>query len=376
VRITFVLPAFDLSGGVRVVATHAEGLRRRGHAVTVVSPGPRPPARTGLLKSFLGKAPQLSASHGASHLDGLAVERRVLEGWRPVQDGDLDDADVVVATWWETAEWVHALNERKGAKVYFIQHHEVFPYLPVARCHATYRLPMHKVVVASWLRDTMHRLYGDRQVDLVPNAVDATRFHATARRKQPSPTVGFLYSTTPFKGVGVLLSALRAVRARMPGVRLLAFGAEPPSPHLPLPPGTEFALRPAQREIRELYARCDAWLTASTSEGFNLPALEAMACRTPVIATRTGWPAEAIVSWRNGVLVDVGDAQAMARAALRLLALGDDEWLQLSENALRTASCLSWDHSVQKFERALQRACERAERGEIAGRSGLCASPS
>jgi hypothetical protein len=31
--------------------------------------------------------------------------------------------------------------------------------------------------------------------------------------------------------------------------------------------------------------KCDAWMTCSRSEGFNLPALEAMACRTPVVLT-------------------------------------------------------------------------------------------
>src|SRR5208282_5263036 len=48
-------------------------------------------------------------------------------------------------------------------------------------------------------------------------------------------------------------------------------------------------------------------LTASRSEGFNLPAMEAMACRTPVVSTRTGWPAEAVKTGINGVLVDVED---------------------------------------------------------------------
>ncbi|MFG0252005.1 MAG: hypothetical protein ACF8NJ_03935, partial [Phycisphaerales bacterium JB038] len=37
-RITFLLPAIDLSGGVKVVATYARMLSERGHEVTVVSP--------------------------------------------------------------------------------------------------------------------------------------------------------------------------------------------------------------------------------------------------------------------------------------------------------------------------------------------------
>ena len=33
--------------------------------------------------------------------------------------------------------------------------------------------------------------------------------------------------------------------------------------------------------MKELYGGCDAWLFATRNEGFGLPILEAMACRTP-----------------------------------------------------------------------------------------------
>ena len=368
-RITFVLPGSDLSGGVRVVAVYANALTRRGHAVSVVSPGAHALTTAQLLRSFFFQAKRDAKSHRPdSHLDGLPIEHRVLERWRPVSDEDVSDADVVVATWWETAEWVSALSDRKGAKVYFIQGHEIFPYLPVERCRATYRLPFHKIVVAKWLRDTMYHDYGDADVDLVPNAVDKNLFHAPPRSKQAAPTVGFIYSMTPLKGMDVLLAALKAVQARMPNVRFIAFGTEKPSIRLPLPHGTVFALRPPQASLKEFYSRCDVWLTASRTEGFNLPALEAMACRTPVIATRTGWPAEAIASWRNGVLVEIDDADGIASATVQLLSLRDAEWRQLSERAYLAASALSWDDSVNRFERALFRACSRSLHGEIAGR--------
>ena len=57
---------------------------------------------------------------------------------------------------------------------------------------------------------------------------------------------------------------------------------------MPLPRDTEFHLRPPQDRIRDIYSKCDAWLFGSRSEGFGLPILEAMACRTPVIGTPAG----------------------------------------------------------------------------------------
>src|SRR6185503_16030488 len=143
--------------------------------------------------------------------------------WRPVTDDDVPDGDIVIATWWETAEWVNALGPGKGAKVYFIQHHEIFPYLPVSRCHATYRFPMHKIVIARWLKEVMSTQYGDKVVDLVPNSVDRTQFFSAVRGKQSVPTVGFLYATAEFKGLDVLLTALKLVHERLPNLRLISF---------------------------------------------------------------------------------------------------------------------------------------------------------
>ena len=279
-------------------------------------------------------------------LDGSGVDHQILERWRPVTDKDVPDGDIVIATWWQTAEWVNALSGSKGAKVYFIQHHEVFPHLPVARCHATYRMPLHKIVIARWLKEVMNTQYGDIVVDVVPNSVDRVQFFAPPRPKQAVATVGFLYSPVPFKGLATTLAALQIVRERFPDLRIVSFGTQSPTIDLALPERRATFFSPAQDQIRDLYARCDVWITASRSEGFNLPALEAMACRTPVVATRTGWPEEAVKTGANGVLIDIDDVIGLAEGVKWVLSRGDDDWRQLSSNAHATASAGSWEESA------------------------------
>ena len=259
------------------------------------------------------------------------------------------------------------LRASKGAKVYFIQGHEIFPHLPVERCHATYRMRLHKIVVSSWLKRVMNAMYGDSVVDIVPNSIDRRQFFADVRGKQSSPTVGFIYSTAPLKGIETVLAAIRLVRERLPNLRIISFGSERPRSKLQLPEGTEFYYLPPQNQLRELYSKCDVWVTASRSEGFNLPALEAMACRTPVVSTRTGWPEEAIKSGFNGFLVDIEDIKGLARGIELILSLGDKEWQNLSANAYATSTSGSWQESAAMFEKALSHACARAARGEIGG---------
>ncbi len=83
-----------------------------------------------------------------------------------------------------------------------------------------------------------------------------------------------------------------------------------------IPPLSEEALRGAS-----------AYLLASVSESFGLSALEAMACSVPVVAPRVGGLPEVVRHGIDGYLEPVGDVEAMAADAGKLLR---DEDLRLT----------------------------------------------
>ena len=358
-RVTFVLPPVNMSGGIKVVGIYAKALADKGHDIFIVSPPPAEKTLRSKIKTFLtGNGwPKPEVTH--SHLDKLGLPHKVLNKYRPVTDSDIPEADVVVATWWETAEWVAKLSDIKGAKTYFIQGHEIFDFLPVERCKLTYKLPLHKIVVAKWLADIMRDKYGDHQVDLVPNSVDRKQFFAPIRDKQTVPTIGFLYSRTTLKGLDITLKVLERIKKIFPDLRVISFGSSPLQENVLWDNQYEFYFSPKQNEIRNLYDQCDIWLTASRSEGFNLPAMEAMACRTPVIATKTGWPVESIVNGKNGFLVEIDDVDALAHAVTILLSTKKEEWRHYSASAFKTVENSSWEASTALFEKALMNSIKR-----------------
>jgi glycosyltransferase involved in cell wall biosynthesis len=216
-------------------------------------------------------------------------------------------------------------------------------------------LPLHKVVVHRWLADIARDEYGDNDVSVAPNSVDTVLFNAPPRGKQAVPTIGMMYSETAFKGCDVALRAVEIARQTRPEIRLVAFGALPPSEKLPLPPGTEFVLSPPQTQIRDIYASCDAWLFSSRTEGFGLPILESMACRTPVIGTPCG-AAPDLLDEGRGILVPFEDPEAMAAAILRVADMPEPEWKAMSEAAHAEAMGYTWEHATELFERALMKA--------------------
>ncbi len=358
-KITFVLPWLSYGGGTRVAAIHAEGLRRRGHEVFVVSTPKKVPGLRRRMSSLLhGRGWPTSCRDHPSHFDDMNVAHNVVDTFRPITDEDVPDADVVVATWWETAEWVGELSESKGAKAYFLQHYEVHESQPGDRVRATWRQPMHKIVVAQWLADVAKDEFGDEDVSVVANAVDPDMFQAEARGKQGRPTVGFMFSTTAWKGCANTIEACRIAAKKLDDLRVQCFGVMTPTKELPLPEGAEFFQKPSQDKIREIYASCDAWLFGSLREGFGLPILEAMACRTPVIGTPVGAAPELLADG-HGVLVDQDNPASMSQAIERVCGMSEDAWRKMSDAAHKRATSYTWVDATDRFEAALMVAASR-----------------
>jgi len=237
-KITFVMPLVSTNGGIRVVATHARILHARGHDVTVISQAGRPPAGwKPLAKRLLGMRKR-HAAVPSPLLDFLGPKHRILGQRRPLDAGDVPDADVVVATWWATAEHVAALPPSKGQKFYLLQDYEVFPNLPADRVIATYHLPLWKIAVSQYIRHEIETNHGAQVVGVVPNAVDLDQFAAPIRNRNEAVTVGFLYTHRPRKNIALAIEAIRLAKTRRPDLRVKVFGSKPPMPPCRCPLGS------------------------------------------------------------------------------------------------------------------------------------------
>lgn len=371
VKITFVLPYAGLQGGIRVIAIYAERLRRRGHTVQLISTPQVHTLRHTVKSLLLGRGwPRAEPSY----FEGSDVPHRVLESVRPVTDADVEDGDVVIATYYTTAPGVLRLAPSKGAKAIFIQNYEVEEGRVNPTLDASWRMPMHKIVISGWLVGLAREKFGDDAVSHVPNSVDLDQFHAAPREKHVVPTVGMLYSSFSLKGCRTSFAALERVAAVLPALRVVCFGAEQPDFRLPLPRCAEFHHRPPQHRLWELYAQCDAWLCGSNVEGFHLPPLEAMACRCPVVSTRVGGPLDIVEDGVNGYLVNVKDDRALAQRLLHVLNLPPEDWTRMSDAAYRTATRFTWEDATGLFEQALWRAIER-QRGAMPAPAALVCAP-
>jgi glycosyltransferase involved in cell wall biosynthesis len=152
---------------------------------------------------------------------------------------------------------------------------------------------------------------------------------------------------SPEKG----LKDLRDLLFPEPGVRLALVGGGPGHENLV----SHFANTPTTlpgylrgEELVRAYRAADAFIFPSTTETFGLVALEAMACRAPVIAARSGGILDTVEHGVNGLLFDPDQPQQIRRMVRQLR---DDPVLreQLAENGLRHAQSRSWRATMDQL---------------------------
>ena len=125
---------------------------------------------------------------------------------------------------------------------------------------------------------------------------------------------------------------------------------------------TEFTGRVQHEDLASYYAAADVCVVPSHYEPFGLVAIEAMASRTPVIASEVGGLKFSVADRETGLLVPPQDEAAFAGAIDSILS--DPQWRkELGTNArTRVEAKFSWDGVAQQlaeeYATALNKLCE------------------
>jgi alpha-maltose-1-phosphate synthase len=200
-----------------------------------------------------------------------------------------------------------------------------------------------------------HFSVAPERVTVIHNGVDAEAFRRTDRREALArhgitpPFVLFVGRISEQKGIFHLLDAV----AGFPdGVQLVLCASSPDTPALESRVAARVAADPRVRwinavlprdELVQLYSQAALFVCPSIYEPFGLINLEAMACGTPVVASRVGGIPEVVADDETGWLVPPGDPDALASAVRRLL--GDPERAAAFGRAgrRRVEAQFSWD---------------------------------
>ena len=154
--------------------------------------------------------------------------------------------------------------------------------------------------------------------------VDTAIFEPTTINNH-NPTVLFVGSLLPSKGLRYLIEAMPSVIARSPDTRLIVVGCgsgqsklEELVHALQIEQNVKFEGSVDHRKIAPYFQQCDVFCLPTLSEAFGTVLLEAMSCAKPIVATNVGGVPDVVEHGRSGLIVPLKESKALAQAIITL----------------------------------------------------------
>ncbi len=189
---------------------------------------------------------------------------------------------------------------------------------------------------------------------VIPNGVD-TRSFAPVPAELRDDTVLFVGSLIERKGPKYLLAAMKRVLAVLPSYQLVVVGEGPQhemlrnlAESLDIAQHVVFMGFQSQDQVRVQMQRARLLVLPSLEEGQGVVLLEALACGTPVVASRVDGIPE-VVTDDVGVLVPPADPEALSEAILSILTR-PERWGAMSRSAReRAAEHYDWGRLADQY---------------------------
>lgn len=365
------------------VARVVEGLRARGHDVTVLT--------TDLFKEVPFERRAFAPQTGVRRFPAHTFGGEAHYVWSPRQYAalvrEVRRHDVVHAHSYGYGHTVAALAAARLAGVPFVFTPHYHP--PWSMEGGAKRGRLRKVYDAGPGRRTLReadaviavstgeadllRAAGARNVEVVPNGVDLARFDREAdvaafraRFDVDGPYVLYAGRLAKNKGLDVLVNAFARLTETHAYTELVLAGEDQdqraPLAALARDLGVEdrvtFTGHLDEGAYRAALTGCAAFALASEWEAFGLVLVEAMACGRPVVASSVGGVPDVVEDGVTGFLVPHGDDAALAAALDRLL---DDRALaeRMGDAGRERARRFTWDAALDGIEDVLRRVTSR-----------------
>jgi glycosyltransferase involved in cell wall biosynthesis len=325
------------SGGEVQVFLLMEGLRTRGYSNVLLSPPGSRAAAHALDRGFEACTVRM---RGDLDIGAVVEMSRALREIGP----DLVHLHTGRATWLgglaARAAELPAITTRRMDRRVHRSWRTRLVYGRLVRC---------AVAISPAVRDCLERGgVGPARILVVPSAIDPARIVPLRGRDATRAELGAradqfvlltLAALVPRKGIDVLIDALHQIASLQQSGKQPHNGSSRPDGVLrgdvvawvagdgPLRAelearaqelGVPVAFLGRREDAGDLLAACDALVLPARREGLGVSALEAMAAARPVVASRVGGLAEAVVHERTGLLVPPDDARALAEAIMRL----------------------------------------------------------
>lgn len=362
-RISFVLPGSGDRpvGGFKVVYEYANGLVHRGHKVTVIHApynlyGESSFTRFGRgMAVFAGR--KIGRKGGFRPDSWFCVDPDVQLRWVPsLHPRWIPEADAIVATAWETAEWVNSYGHLKGKKYYLIHDYEHFmtaDEILRQRMAITYNCGMFNIATSPAGKEMLNSC-GAPTHAYIPNGLDFKILRLKKDIDDSSRTlIGFPTRKEAFKGTKDAIAAMTIVRERFDNnIQVWSFGGLRPDD---LPHWIDYYERPSDGLLSNLYNQSQIFVVASHYEGWGLPGSEAMACGAALVSTDNGGVRAYAEHGKTALISQPKDPHSLGANIIYLLQ-NQDFRIRIAKQGHHDIQQFTWDRAVSSFEKCIMEA--------------------
>lgn len=250
---------------------------------------------------------------------------------------DFDILHTHLPTPW-SADWSVIVSRLKNRPLVLTYHSDIAGKGLAHNISKSYNLTMlrllvnsaDKIIVTRQSYLSKHLAEQKEKTAVIPIGVDTKSFMPLVTEKRGDIFfLSVLDEYHEFKGLDVLLGAIKIAKRELPDIKLIVGGEGVLRDHyrkvsksMSLSENVEFVGSVPQETLAEYYNSCNLFVLPSTDptrETFGIVLLEAMACGKPVVATEIAGAAEDIKESNAGLIVGPGDKEGLAEAMLRIL---------------------------------------------------------
>lgn len=323
-NIAFILPGFQISGGVMVALQHCRMLREEGKDVLLLSIDEKGKERWYEFENCL--FPVLNCND--LHLVG--------------------SIDYGVATMWSTVDWLqryHTINQ----KAYLVQNYEPDFYNPGDRLRIQARKTygcnqnLRYLTISRWCQEWLEQQYGHLAL-YAPNGLDVKKFQKVQEvsenllESEKKTRILIEGDCSAFhKNVDESFRIAEKLDPEKYEIWYMAYHGEPKDWYRM----DKFLPQVPYEKVQEIYQQCDILLKSSVLESFSYPPLEMMASGGCVVAVLNEGNREYLVDEENCLTYPLGDIEQGVQAVERIV---EDTELRrkLQEGGRLTAEARDW----------------------------------
>ena len=357
--ITFLLPSGSKNpvGGYKVVYEYANRLINDNYEVNIIYPATLLWKEQNIYQKLKGIVRYFYFKTNKNRYlpyNWFPLDKRIKIFWTPtLEEKYVQKSDYIVATAWQTSEYLGNYIKRYKKKIYLIQHYELWGCTE-ERLLSTWKLPLEKIVIAKWLKSIADTL--NEKAQLIYNGLDFKKFYIEEMiEKRNRKTIICLYHESDWKGFKYGLEALKILKEKYLDLKVICFGAYK-NPKT-LPEWVEYYYSPEQNKLRKLYNEASIFLGTSLGEGWGLTVSEAMQCGCAVVCTNVVGYNEMAFDGETALLCESKNPEDMV-AKIEKLFENDNFRIIIANNGNKFIQQFTWERAYYDFKKFIEEKTE------------------